>query len=440
MADGLLILTVVTFLIFVNALYVAAEFGAVSVRRSRIQELAGGGNWLAGLLLPVVQSPAALDRYVATCQIGITLSSLVLGAYGQATLAEALTPLLTEWGRMQPLVAESAAALIVLTVLTALQVVIGELVPKSLALQHPTTVSLYAVLPMRWSIALLRWFIAVLNGSGVFLLERLGMSADSHRHVHSPDELALLIAESRDGGLLEPDEQRRLHQALQLRLRTARQLMVPRPSIVAVDAAWDRERVLDVALGTPFSRLPVYEGTVDQIVGILHTRDVVLAEVEGRRLDSVRGIMRPAFTVPDIMPADQLLRFFREQRTHLALVIDEFGGVAGLVTLEDVLSELLGTIGDEFQPVPGEPERLPDGRIRMPGRLALGDAQRWLETTWDSEADTIGGHVIQVLGRLPVAGDRIVIDGATVEVETLQGRVPGTLVVTPPGPSSGRTA
>ena len=149
---GLIVFSIVTFLVLVNALYVAAEFGAVSARRSRIQELAAGGNRLAGLLLPVVRDAAALDRYVATCQIGITLSSLVLGAYGQATLAVALAPILSGLGRLQPLVAESMAAVVVLVVLTVFQVVFGELVPKSLALRNPTATALYTVLPMRWSI------------------------------------------------------------------------------------------------------------------------------------------------------------------------------------------------------------------------------------------------------------------------------------------------
>jgi CBS domain containing-hemolysin-like protein len=436
MATGLAVFSIVSLLILVNALYVAAEFGAVSVRRSRLQELAHEGNRLAGLLVPVVGDAAALDRYVATCQIGITLSSLVLGAYGQATLAVALAPFLADWGRLQPLVAESSAAAIVLIWLTALQVVFGELVPKSLALQNPTASALYTVLPMRWSMWLFRWFIVVLNGSGVFLLRRLGMGTDGHRHVHSPEELELLIAESRDGGLLEPDEQRRLHQALRLGLRIARHLMVPRLSMVAVNIASSREEVLEMALSTPFSRLPVYEGSIDQIIGVLHTRDLVLAHVQHHPPDSLREIIRPAFTVPEMMPADQLLRFLREQRTHLALVIDEFGGVAGLVTLEDVLSELLGDVGDEFNPPPGQPERLPDGRIRMPGQLPLVEAQRWLETTWESDADTIAGYVMQVLGRMPVEGDQLTIDGIRIEVGRLRGRVPGTLLITPRHESS----
>lgn len=340
---------------------------------------------------------------------------------------------LADWGRFQPLVAESTAAVIVLIALTALQVVFGELVPKSLALQNPTAMALYTVLPMRWSMSVFRWFIAVLNGSGVFLLKWVGMAAEGHRHVHSPEEIMLLIAESRDGGLLEPDEQRRLHQALRLGLRPARQLMVPRTSIVAVDTTWSGERVLAMILDTPFSRLPVYEGSIDRIIGVLHTRDLVLDYVQHRRPDRFRGLVRPAVTVPETMPADQLLRSLRDQRTHQALVIDEYGAVVGLVTLEDVLMELLGHVGDEFRSAPSQPERLPDGRLRMPGRIPLIDAQRWLGTTWESDADTIAGHVMQVLGRLPVEGERLTIDGTDIEVERLQGRVPGTLLIMPRG-------
>jgi len=423
--------TVVVFLLLANALYVAAEFSAVSVRRSRIQELANDGNRLAAMFLPVIQSPAALDRYVATCQIGITLASLILGAYGQAVIAVALTPLLSGLGGLQPVVAESTAAIFVLVVLTALNVVIGELVPKSMALQNPTSTALYTVLPMRWSTWLFRWFIAFLNGSGVMLLRLFGMADAGHRHVHSPEELELLIAESRDGGLLEPDEQRRLHQALRLGLHTARQLMVPRTSIVAIDASWSGERVLSMTLATPFSRLPVYEGTIDRVIGILHARDLVLDHVRHGDPERFRALIRPAATVPETMPADQLLRFFREQRTYQALVIDEYGGVAGLVTLEDVLTELLGELGDEFRAANRRFERLPDGRLRIAGHTALTEVMSLLAVRWESNADTLAGHVMEALGRMPVPGDHMTLDGVRIEVERLQGRVPGTLLVTP---------
>lgn len=430
MTTWLIVFSVVAFLILVNALYVAAEFGAVSARGSRIQELANQGSWRARLILPVVQNAAALDRYVATCQIGITLSSLILGAYGQATLAVALTPLLADWGRLQSPAAESTAALMVLVALTALQVVFGELVPKSLALQSPTATALYTVLPMQWSMWLFRWFIALLNGSGVFLLKRVGMAAEGHRHVHSPEELELLIAESRDGGLLEPDEQQRLHHALRLGLRTARQLMVPRTSIVSIDIGWNAKRILEVASTTPFSRFPVYDTSIDRCLGILHTRDFVLAHLQHHGAASIRDILRPAATVPNTLTADRLVRFLRDQRTRQALVIDEFGSVAGLVTLEDVLSELLGDVGDEFRSAPGKLEHLPDGRIRVPGHTPLADAQDWLRTAGESDADTIGGYIMQLLGRMPVEGDHVTIDGVRIEVERLRGHVPGTVLIT----------
>jgi len=198
-------------LIAANALYVAAEFAAVGVRRSRIRQLADEGNRFARMLAPALSDASTLDRYVAACQIGITLSSLVLGAYGQAALAPPFAELLGSWGQFHPAVAESAAAVVVLIGLTVLQVVLGELVPKSLALQYSTSTALYTVLPMRWSLALFAWFIAILNGSGLAILRMLGVPYGSHRHVHSPEEIDLLIAESRDGGLLEEDEHQRLH-------------------------------------------------------------------------------------------------------------------------------------------------------------------------------------------------------------------------------------
>jgi putative hemolysin len=254
---------IIALLILFTGLYVAAEFAAVSARRSRLRRLAEDGNVLAARILPVLEDPRELDRYIAASQVGITLSSLILGAYGQATLAPRLLPLFERFSSMQPAAAESTSAAIVLVGLTTLAVIIGELVPKSLALQNPTGTALFTVLPMQWSMRAFSWSISLLNGSGVALLKMLGVPATGHRHVHSPDEIALLIAESRDGGLLEPQEEVRLHRALRLGLRTARQLMVPRARLAAVDAALPFNEVLRVVAASPFSRLPVYRGSLD---------------------------------------------------------------------------------------------------------------------------------------------------------------------------------
>jgi putative hemolysin len=340
---------VIAALILVNALYVAAEFGAVSVKRSRIRRLAEDGHPLAVRLLPVIADGRMLDQYIATCQVGITLSSLVLGAYGQATLAIALVPAFEGWGAMEELAAQSTAAAVVLIGLSALQVVLGELVPKSVALQYPTQAALYTLLPIRWSQRAFAWFTRILNGTALAALRLLGFSPTGHRHVHSPEEIELLIAESREGGLLEPEEHGRLHRALRLELRPARQLMVPRERIRALDVQTPVPRALELLADSPYTRLPVHRGSLDSVIGLLHTKDLVLRYIEGGGVRSLQEVVRPILTVPDHMAAAQLLALMRERRAHQALVLDAAGRLAGLITLEDVLAELLGEVSDEFK-------------------------------------------------------------------------------------------
>ena len=351
---------IIALLILLTGLYVAAEFAAVSARRSRLRRLAEDGNGLAARILPVLENPAELDRYIAASQVGITLSSLILGAYGQATLAPRLAPLVARFGGLDVKTAESTAAATVLIVLTVLAVIIGELVPKSLALQNPTRTALVTVLPMQWSLHIFSWSISFLNGSGVLLLRLLGVPATGHRHVHSPEELELLIAESRNGGLLEPEEQVRLHRALRLGLRTAAQLMVPRERLASVDAAKSFAQVLRIVSESPYSRLPVYERSPDNIVGVLHTKDVVTAFI-GRTRSTTAALLRPAVRVPGDLAADRLLAFLRDKRTHQAFVTGPDGTeITGLVTLEDVVGELLGGVADEFKGV--RRRSRPDGR------------------------------------------------------------------------------
>jgi putative hemolysin len=436
---------VILLLTLLTGLYVAAEFATVGVRKSRIQQLAQEGNRLAQSLLPVVQDGAKLDRYIAASQIGITVTSLVIGAYGQATLTEMWEPYLKRWGNLGEAAAESTAAVVVLVALTAFNVILGELVPKSLALQFPTQTALYTVLPMRWSLVLMGGFIAFLNGSGLLVLKLFGVQHTGHRHIHSPEEIEMLITESRDGGLLEEDESERLRQALQLTRRTAQQLMVPRPFITALDADTPVEEAIRTALESPYTRLPVFRGSVDHIIGVLHTKDLVgaLVEESGEEIASIptiEAVLRPPVIVPAGMHAERLLGVMREQRAQLVLVGDEYGGIEGLVTLEDVLAEMLGDVADEFkasrQPAP---ERLPDGRVRLSGLLRVDQAERWLGTKWEDEAidaDTVGGHVLGHLGHMPVQGERLVVSGVEVEVEAVEGNLVKSLLIRPAPPGS----
>ena len=422
---------VVAALILFNALYVAAEFAAVSVRRSRIQQLAADGNSFAAWLLPVLESPASLDRYIAACQIGITLSSLILGAYAQATIAVWLTPWLQSLGGLQQITAQSTSAVVVLLILTVAQVVFAELVPKSLALQYPTQTSLYTLIPMIASLWVYRPFISWLNGTGLMILRLIGAPQQAHRHIHSPQEIELLIADSRDGGLLEPDEHRRLQRALRLNLRQAKQLMVPRPRIEAIDMETPLNEVIGIAAQSPYSRLPVYRDSVDNVVGVLHTKDLVRWFVGEARELSLAAVMRPIASVHESVTADRVLRVLRERRTHQALVVDEFGGTAGLLTLEDVLSELLGEVGDEFKTGDRHPETLPDGRVRLPGEMPVDDAAALLRAPWDTEATTVAGLVTEALGHIPIAGETVTIGDVELEVEQVSGRALTSVVARP---------
>src|SRR3954465_15606734 len=406
----LLAWAIIALLILLTGLYVAAEFAAVSARRSRLRGLAQDGNGLAARLLPVLENPRELDRYIAASQVGITLSSLILGAYGQAKLAPYITPLFEGVGGLEPEAARSTAAAVVLVFLTILAVVIGELVPKSLALQHPTRTALFTVLPMQWSMRAFAWSISLLNGSGVLLLKLLQVPSSGHRHVHSPEEIALLIAESRDGGLLEPEEQVRLHRALRLNLRTARQLMVPRARLAALDASLPFHDVLRIVASSPYSRLPVYRGSLDTVLGMLHIKDVVMRFVQSGRL-SVASLLRPIVRVPDSMPADRLLAFLRERRSHQALVVDSTESVVGLITLEDVVGELLGGVADEFKGAQVRPIRLSDGRLRLPGLRRVEQAARLIGHPWSGSAETVGAYVVERLRRVPEPGENIVVDG-----------------------------
>lgn len=409
------------FLIMANALYVAAEFAAVGVRRSQIQKLAEDNHWLAKGLLPIIEDPVRLDRYIAASQIGITLSSLLLGAYGQATLGQDLALLFQQFGDMEPLAAQSTAAIIVLLLLTGLQVVFGELVPKSIALQYPVQLALYTYLPMRWSLRLYSGFIAFLNGSGMVLLRALGVRHSRHRHVHSPEEIDMLIAESREVGLLKLHEQQRLHQALYLSRRAARQLMVPRRFVAVVDIKTPPQKLFHIVTESPFSSLPVYKGSLDNIIGMIHTKDITAYFAAQRVLPTVREAMRPAISVLDKVTGDRLLAIMRQRHSRKLIVVDEYGTMQGLVTLDDMLIALTGGVAEETKEERAQPEYLPDGRVRLPGLLRVEETVLWTGQPLHSQANTVAGHITAALERIPEPGEQVLIDGLEVEIEALDG-------------------
>lgn len=407
---------VVGFLVLVNALYVAAEFAAVAVQRSELARMADDGHARAARLLAILADGHELDRYIAACQIGITLSSLLLGAYGQATIAVELVPILVSRFGLEPLHATSAAAVAVLLLLSALQVVLSELTPKSLALQFPERTALLTFLPTSWSVTVYSPFIWLLNGSGLLLLRPFGIRQGGHQHVHSPDEIAFMLGESHRGGALTPEAHGRLRQGLRLSHRTVKEVMVPRGDMVAIEASTPPEEVVRQILQSPYSTLPVYRETLDQMLGVVITKDLVGQYAEHGVMPRLEDRLRPALFVPESITADRLVLVLREQRSSKAIVMDEYGSVQGFVSIADVLMALFGEIGDELKDSGPGAERLEDGTIRLPGWLSLEDAEIWLGASWEGSAATVGGHIVHHLGRLPKRGEDLEIDGVKLTV------------------------
>jgi CBS domain containing-hemolysin-like protein len=314
--------------------------------------------------------------------------------------------------------------------------ILGELVPKSLALQFPVQMALWTVLPMQWSLRLLSWFIAVLNGSGNAVLRVFGMSGGGHHHLHSPEELELLLAESRAGGLLQPDEHRRLRRALQLGRRSVREIMVPRTQMEVIDLDTPAADIREAVAASPFTRLPVIAGSIDEVVGLLHTRDLAVAAARNREPLQVSQCLRAILVVPETTPVDRLLTRFREERQQVAIVLDEYGGTAGMVSISDVLQELVGEVGRRAGDP--KPERMTDGRIRLPGDLRFDEAAEWLGDDLDLAGDgtggesvTVGGRVLEAIGHLPEPGERVRIDGLEIEVERVAHHAIVSVLVAP---------
>ena len=415
------IIATIALMIFFNALYVAAEFATVSARKTRVEEMADSGNRLAKVLSTYVKDSKTLDHYVAACQIGITISSLVLGAYGQNTVALALAPLLSTLGNLAEPAALSISVTIVLICLTTLQVVLGELFPKSVALLNPERVALVTVVPMRWSLVLFRPLIWFFNGSGDLILKLLKI--EGHTHFHSPEEIELLVTESHEGGLLHEQEQQLLRNAFRLRDLIARQVMVPRTRLVAASVDSTVDDLINVACEAGYSRILLYQSSIDNIVGFVHIKDLFRLRLKGE--EQPTGALRELIFVPETLPVLEVWLRLNSNRQYIAMVFDEYGGIAGLITFEDVIEEIFGELQDEFD------DELPllssgqEGRIHLRGDLLVTDVNEYLNLELPkSEADTLGGLVFSKLGKPPAIGDEVTVgqSGTTIRVEAVEDR------------------
>lgn len=412
-------------MIFFNALYVAAEFSTVAARRTKISQMAAQGDRLSAYLLPIMEDHRLLDRYVAACQVGITISSLVLGAYAQGAIASRLVGPLTELldALMSPAaaanLAQTLSVIIVLGFITMLQVIMGELFPKSVAIQYPEEMARAAVIPMRISLVVFALPIWLFNGSGILLLKLLGRDTEKAGiHAHSAEEIELLVTESHEGGLLDDNERRLLRNALRMRDLTARQVMVHRTKIVAVPKATPANDLINLAIEMGHSRIPIYGESIDEIIGFVHVKDVFRIYVQGQT--DVTSVIREPVYVPETLPVSDVWDQLNKRGQYLAVVFDEFGGTAGLLTLEDLIEEIFGELQDEFDDEMAMIARDKEGRIYLRGDLLISDVNEYLELDLPEETtDTLSGLIFSRLERPPVEGDEAQFGDVVIRVETM---------------------
>lgn len=412
-------------LVAINALYVAAEFASVSVPQTRIELLAREGHSNARRLLCHLRDVTSLDRYVAVCQIGITASSLVLGAYGQRALAGWLVDRLVGWGSLQVPLAESMAATMVLLVLTFLQVVLGELVPKSIAVRYPERTAFLLLWPMEASLRAFAWFVWLLNGTSTLILRLLRVPVHAHRHVHSPEEIEhLLTQEARVSGLGEDDRRQlgRMRSVLRFAEKTVQDLMVPRPqmSTIQVDATQDEIRGLTA--DSPYTRFPVYGKSIDDVLGLVHVKDLTLAIADPGHACNLKSLLRPMLSLPASLQAEHALEKMRAERAQMALVLDEYGGTAGLVTMENLVEEILGDLVDEFDREEPSLVEVAPGEVLASGRTLLARLEEVLGIDLEPKpVHTVGGLLMYRLGSPLAPGATIDEGGVRFTIREVEG-------------------
>jgi CBS domain containing-hemolysin-like protein len=419
-------------LIAVNAFYVGTEFALVSLRKGRIRQLAQEGSLRARLLLPIVTDSNALYRSLAACQVGITASSLVLGALLQVWSARRLEPRMEGWGITGTLASQSAAILLALAAVTFVQVLLGETVPKSIALRDPMRWALASALPLRGSELLFAGFIAILNGSARTILRAIGVRAGERHGLRSPAEIGLVVTESARVGAVGRELRDGIHNALRFATRTARDVMVPRVRVRGVPEDVPIEELRRILKEADHTRLPVYRGSLDAIVGFVHAKEVLLKTTGGGQVPTLAEMTRPVLAAPWSARAGDLFDRMRQARATLAVVLDEHGGTEGIVTLEDLVEEVLGDFEGEFDRDRHRPEMLPDGRIILRGEDMVTEVNDRYGLRLHAEtAHTLGGLVMERLGRIARPGDRVVVGTAAIEVERMIGRRIETVIAIP---------
>ncbi|MCC6601773.1 MAG: HlyC/CorC family transporter [Anaerolineae bacterium] len=436
----LVALVVIIVLVLINGLFVMAEFSIIGVRPTQLEQMVEEGVSRAAPVLATIESRQKQDQYIATAQLGITIASLGLAMYGEPQIAHFIEPYLERlWFEPSIELVESIGYVVALGLLTYLHVVVGEMVPKSLALSDAPRMVLLLTTPMTVARWILSYPVKILNRIGVSMLKLFRIPpAEGHERVLSAEELELIVTESTEGGLLNVEEQEMILNIFDFSDRTVSQVMTPRTKVQAIPVDVSRQEILKIVSESRHSRFPVYDGDRDHIVGILHLKDLIKQTLRSESRFDLRLILRSAPAVPEDLPVETLLAAFKRQKLHMAIVLDEFGGMDGIVTLEDLVEEVVGEVRDEFD-LEKEPfVELGPGLIEAEGEYLVDDFD---DGFWGNEDDlpdveTVGGLVISKLGRPPVVGDEVVYnDKIHIRVLAVEGRAVARVLVEFPDPN-----
>ncbi len=402
------------FFVLANGFFVAAEFAIVKVRSTQLTELADEGSVRARMARRMTKN---LDAYLSATQLGITLASLALGWIGEPAFEHLIEPLFARFGAMGEAYATSVAATVAFAVISVLHIVLGELAPKSIAIQKPVGTSLWVAHLMHAFYVVTYPAIWLLNGISravlrVFRIEPAG----EHEIAHSTEELRLILASSEKAGILSEENREIIEGVFQFSKRTARQIMVPRTDVVILSTTKSIEENLEVIRTSRHTRYPLCEGTLDHTVGLIHVKDLLLAQLRGPGR-SLEELKREVLFVPENSTVESLLSQIIENKTHMAIVLDEYGGASGIVFLENITEELFGQIQDEFDRERPEIEPLGNGRYRVRGDYLIEDlADRLKIDLGEPEEETVGGYVAARLGREVAPGDRVELADLSIDV------------------------
>ena len=404
-------------LVILNGFFVAVEFALVKVRTTRLTELAAEGKGSARMALHAARH---LDIYLSASQVGISLASIALGRVGEPVVAVLIEPLLHAMHVPANLL-HPIAFTVGISVVTAVHIVIGEQAPKYWAIQQPETASLALSYPLHWFYWLFRPAISALNWASSMVLRMFRIEpASEHELAHSEEELRMILTASGESGVLKDSEVDLVKHVFEFGDKVAWDIMVPRVDMTYLDANWPFEKCLQVANSHTYTRFPLCEGGPDRVIGMIHVKDLVRISAAG---GDIRSIRREIVFVPETKSIDQLLREFQLRKMHMAVVVDEYGGTAGIVTLEDVLEQIVGEIHDEFEEPKPEVTPLNENEFLVDSKVLLMD----LKADYDIdipviESETVGGFIFDSTGGIPEVGATVEIDGYHLEVQQMDNQ------------------